>query len=562
MIEGLLHAALRFHEAGNLMEAGRLYSDILRANPAHFEALHRLALIHFQTGRFGDAERLFAAAIKVNPQSPEAFYGRGCALQSLLRYEEALASFARALAIRPDYVEARNNRGVTLLAMKRFAEALACFGGLEVANDYAKALILNNRAAALLGLKRFKEALAYCEKSLALAPELVIAWSTYAATLVALGRYQEALAGYDRALRLKPDFAEALNHRASALRELKRLEEALASYDRALQLKPDFADAFNNRAMLRLLLGRYRDGWLDHEWRWGAENIISERPKINAQAWQGEDLTRRRIAVYSEQGIGDIIQFARYLPLLARRGAEVTFFVPQNLIRLLRPLASRIKLAGSIDDREPFDFQCALMSLPLWFGTEVSSIPGEVPYLTAENDLVARWRKKIAGRGVKVGIAWQGAPAGAIDQGRSIPLAEFVPLSRLSGVRLISLQKTHGLDQLAGLPAHTNIETFGDEFDAGPDAFVDTAAIMRTLDLIITSDTSIAHLAGALGRPTWVALKYVPDWRWLLDREDSPWYPTLRLFRQETPGDWKLVFAEIAQELRSLACRESAAPSP
>jgi hypothetical protein len=328
-----------------------------------------------------------------------------------------------------------------------------------------------------------------------------------------------------------------------------------------LQLIPDFAEAFNNRGMLRLLLGRYRDGWLDHEWRWQAGDTLSTRPNINARAWQGENLTGRRIAIYVEQGLGDVIHFARYLPLLVQRGANVTFFVPENLIRLLRPPTSQMEVASSIDDREPFDFQCALMSLPLWFGTEVSSVPSEVPYLSAEKALIARWKKKIAGRGFKIGIAWQGAPAGAIDQGRSIPLAEFVPLSRLPGVRLISLQKTHGLDQLAGLPADSTIEILSDGFDEGGDAFVDTAAIMSNLDLIITSDTSIAHLAGALGRPTWVALKYVPDWRWLLNRDDSPWYPTLRLFRQQTPGDWNFVFAKIAQELRSLMSRERAAPA-
>ncbi len=354
-------------------------------------------------------------------------------------------------------------------------------------------------------------------------------------------------------LQLKPDIAEALNNRGSALRELKRLDEALAGYDRVLALKPDYADAFNNRGMLRLLVGRYREGWLDHEWRWETDSILTRRPAINAQPWQGEELTGRRIAVFSEQGLGDIIQFARYLPLLVQRGASVTFSAPQNLMRLLRPLHAQVELVGAIDGREPFDFQCALMSLPRWFGTELHSIPSEVPYLGAEEDLVARWKKKLAGGGFKVGIAWQGAPGAAIDQGRSIPLTEFAPLSRLPGVRLISLQKTHGLDQLAGLPAGTTIETLG-EFD-GPDAFVDTAAVMSTLDLIITSDTSIAHLAGALGRPTWVALKHVPDWRWLLDRDDSPWYPTMRLFRQETAGDWKPVFAKIEQELRSVASR-------
>jgi hypothetical protein len=199
----------------------------------------------------------------------------------------------------------------------------------------------------------------------------------------------------------------------------------------------------------------------------------------------------------------------------------------------------------------PFDFHCAILSLPLWFDTDALSIPNQVPYLKAEPNLVARWKARIGEYGFKIGIAWQGNPSGKIDQGRSIPVAEFGPLSRLSGVRLISLQKQHGLDQLAGLPPHARIEVL-DDFDGGPDAFIDTAAVMENLDLIITSDTAIAHLAGALARPTWVALKYVPDWRWLLNRNDSPWYPTMRLFRQETAGDWKFVFSTIEQALRSM----------
>ena len=559
MSEGLLEKAVRHHQSGNLAEAGRLYSEILRADPRHLEALYRLASVHLQSGRFADAERLFAAAIRLNPEIAELFYGRGCALQEMQRYEDSLASFARALALRPDYIEARNNRGVTLLKMKRYQDALAAFEALSIADPYGSALIFNNRAAALLGLKRYREALAYAEKSLALVADQADSLSTHASILMALGRHEDALAFYDRALQLKPDFAEALNNRGSALRELKRLDEALAFYDRALEVKPDFADAFNNRGMLRLLVGRYPEGWADHEWRWETDSVLTRRPAINAQPWQGEDLTGRRIAIFSEQGLGDIIQFARYLPLLVQRGATVTFSAPQNLMRLLGPLHAQIELVGAIDGREPFDFQCALMSLPRWFGTELHSIPNEVPYLSAEADLVARWKKKLAGHGFKVGIAWQGAPGAAIDQGRSIPLAEFVPLSRLPGVRLISLQKTHGLDQFAGLPADAKVETLA-EFDAGPDAFVDTAAVMSTLDLVITSDTSIAHLAGASGRPTWVALKYVPDWRWLLDRDDSPWYPTMRLFRQETAGDWKPVFARIEHELRSAASRRGAPP--
>ena len=268
--------------------------------------------------------------------------------------------------------------------------------------------------------------------------------------------------------------------------------------------------------------------------------------------WQGEDLEGRRLLVFGEQGLGDTIQFARYLPLLARNRCQITFVTIAKLTRLLEPLTSGIEVISTLGAERKFDFQCALMSLPHRLGTDLASIPNSVPYLRAEDALIARWRERIGEHGFKIGIAWQGNPQAAIDQGRSIPLTEYFALARLPGARLISLQKQDGLDQLTHLSADTKIETLGDDFDSGPDAFIDTAAVMENLDLIITSDTSIAHFAGALGRSTWVALKYVPDWRWLLDREDSPWYPTMRLFRQSERDNWQPVFANMERELRSL----------
>src|SRR5262249_2844689 len=310
--------------------------------------------------------------------------------------------------------------------------------------------------------------------------------------------------------------------------------------------KPDFAEALKNRGMCRLLAGQYKDGWADYEWRWKAKEFQSKHPDIAAPVWQGEDVAGRNIAVFSEQGLGDIIQFVRYLPELARRHAKVTFFVNVKLIRLFKDLPIELRAFNTSHPGETFDFQCALMSLPLRFGTDVASIPNRTPYLRAERNLATKWKAHIGDSGFRIGIVWQGKA----DWGRAIPLAEFLPLSRVPGVRLISLQKHHGLDQLAGLPADAGIELLGEDFDAGPDAFVDTAAVMENLDLIITTDTSIAHLAGALGRPVWVALKRVPDWRWMLDRQDSPWYPTMRLFRQQRDGEWKHVFANIQECLR------------
>jgi hypothetical protein len=304
-----------------------------------------------------------------------------------------------------------------------------------------------------------------------------------------------------------------------------------------------------------LLLGRFKEGWQDYEWRWEARDFPSKRPDLNVPNWQGENLLGRHLLVYSEQGLGDIIQFARYLPLSLQRGCKITFLTSEKLARLFRHSIPSLHVVDTLQNLQGVDAQVALISLPYFFKTDLSSVPNRVPYLNAEAKLETAWRARIGTNGFKIGIAWQGNPVGAIDAGRSVPLKEFVRLSKIPEVRLISLQKHVGLDQLADLPEGAKIETLGDDFDSGPDAFIDTAAVMNSLDLIITCDTSIAHLAGALGRPTWLALKHVPDWRWMLDREDSPWYPTLRLLRQPQRDDWGSVFSKIEKSLRELLAR-------
>jgi hypothetical protein len=343
---------------------------------------------------------------------------------------------------------------------------------------------------------------------------------------------------------------------------LRRLDEARANFDQALAINADFADARFNRGLTSLLLGDYAAGWSDYESRWYRTVPDVRRLVAPYPVWNGEDLDGKSIIVYEEQGFGDVIQFCRFLPMLCSSGATVTFLVRPSLHRLLRPLAPAIRLVGDPPEDEHFDFQCALLSLPMVLGTTLGSVPSDAPYLFAEDELVARWRQRIDGQGFKIGISWQGTPGRKIDVGRSFPLRCLDTIAAIPGVRLISLQKNHGLDQLAGLPAGMKVETLG-EFDDGPDAFVDTAAIMSGLDLILTSDTSIAHLAGAMALRTWVALRYVPDWRWMLDRQDSPWYPTLRLFRQETDGDWQGVFTRMMQELQAPPGRpKELAPTP
>jgi tetratricopeptide (TPR) repeat protein len=548
--------AIGFHQRGRLDEAEKFYRQVLRQQPDHFGSLHLLGVIYAQRGDHAAALRQIDAALRINRYDADALNNRGIALKELKRLDEALASYDQALQLNPGHADAFINRGVALLGLKRLDEALLSFDR-AIALKPGHADAFNNRGNVLMDLQRLDEALASYDRAIALKSNDAEFFNNRGNALKDLNRLDEALASYGQAIALNPRHVDAYNNRGVALMELKRLDEALASYDRAIALRPDYAEAFNNRGMARLLTGRYREGWADHEWRWKAKTYSGVRPKLDAPVWQGEDVDGRRILVFGEQGLGDVIQFVRYLPLLAQRGAKVTLLVRENLIRLLRPLSSKIEIVGSLKKHDSFDFQCALMSLPWPFGTDLNSIPNQVPYLEPEEDRVERWKQFIGEHGFKIGIAWQakiGSTPAVRMHGlrRSFPLAELIPLSRLPGVRLISLQKHHGLDQLTNLPAGATVEILGDDFDGGPDAFIDTAAAMSNLDLIITPDTSIAHLAGALGRPTWVALSYVPDWRWLLNRDDSLWYPTVRLFRQGSDGDWKSAISKIEQALRAL----------
>ncbi len=573
---------MELQQRGRLDEAEQIYLKILTKTPKHFDALQLLGVLYSQRGQHAEALARLERAARLEPGQYMVFVNRGNVLQALGRLDEALASFAKAIALKPDCSEAFYNRANTLRDLGRADEAVTNYDkaiALDPANrgalvnrgavlhklgrweaaitSYDKALalradghVLYNRANALNALGRRAEALADYDRALALYPDHVGALNNRAALLLDLQRYEEALACYDRIVAIRPQDAVAWYNRAAALRELKQLDAAIASYDRVIALQPESVEAHRNRGLCRLLAGDLRRGWPDHEYRWSSGEFSGTRPTIAAPEWRGEALAGRSILVYAEQGLGDTLQFCRYLPLLAEQAGQVTFLAASRLIAILRSLSDRIEFVASLDPRQIFDYQCALLTLPMVFDTELATIPAQVPYLAADPGRIAAWAERLGGPRRKIGIAWQGEPRGRVDIGRSIPLQAFHPLSQLAGVRLISLQKRHGLDQLEGLPPGMQVETLGEAFDDGPDAFLDTAAVMQHLDLVVTSDTSIAHLAGALGRPVFVALRHVPDWRWLLERSDSPWYPTMRLFRQETAGNWQGVFADVAGELR------------
>lgn len=445
----------------------------------------------------------------------------------------------------------RFQHAVRLQQQGRWVEAESIYSEL-LAQDPGHLGTRINRALVLQKLKRDAEALLEYEGILALKPEALIALVNRALILHDLRRFDEALVGIDKALVLQPNEPRLHFNRANALTELCRFEEALLAFDKAVQLQPDFAGAVRNRGILKLLLGRFDEGWVDYERRRPADRSQQMLPGLDAPFWSGESLEGKTILVTDATGMGDAIHFCRYLPMLAARGAIVSFLGNTKLYRLFAALQSTVHLLPSVQADARFDFQCKLLSLPYRFNTALETIPAPIPYLRAEDERIARWAERIGMHGFRVGICWKGNPSRTIDAGRSMPLRGFYPLAQVPGVRLISLQKRFGLEELEGLPTDMHVETLGDDFDEGSDAFLDTAGAVQSLDLVISSDTSLAHLAGALGRPIWIGLKQVPEWRWMLGRGDTPWYPQARLFRQHRQDDWAPVFAEMRDALAGL----------
>ena len=541
--------ALALHQAGRLAEAESLYSRILAVEPRHADVLHLLGVIAHQSSRNLAAAELIGAAIAIEGRSPAYHANLGIVLQALGRLDEAVAAYGAALGLKPDYAEAHYNLGNAWKDLGRLEAAVDAYeAAARFSPDYAPARY--NLGFVLTGLGRLNEAVAAYRAAVRVKPDYAEAHSNLGAVLKSLGRPEEACIALRMALALKPDYAEAASNLGAALKDLGRFEEAIAACDVAVALRPDYAEAHYNGSFPHFLLGDLAAGWPKFEWRWLGGNHRMKPRRFASPQWRGEDIEGRTILLHAEQGLGDTIQFCRYAPLVAARGAQVILEAPHRLLRLLSGLQDVDRLAAAGDPLPDFDFHCPLMSLPGVFETALDTIPAPIPYLAAEDKAVERWRGRIGPEGFKIGIVWQGNPALHVDQGRSAPLAGFAPLAAIPGVRLIGLQKGPGVEQLNDLPPGMRVETLGPDFDDGPDAFVDSAAVMMNLDLVVTVCTSAAHPAGALGRPTWLALKAVPHWVWMMDREDTPWYPTMRLFRQTERGDWAGVFRRMETELR------------
>lgn len=586
-VAALFAQAMGRHQLGRLAEAKTLYEFVLAHHPKHFDALHMLGVLAVQTGQTAAGVAMIRRAIAVNDRVPVAYANLGMGLHSLKHHAQALAAYDRAIALQPDFAdayhsragillaldrpedalasydraialnaahaEAHHNRGVVLLQLKRHVDALAAFDqAIASRTDYAVAY--NYRGVALAELNRQEDAVASYDKAIALRPDFAEAYYNRAGVQVSLRRHLDAVASYDNAIALNADYAEAHHNRGVALRELRRHKEALASYDKAIALKPDFVDAHLNRSLSLLAMGRLAEAWHPYEWRKKLDPPHGHRD-YPQPVWRGaESLAGRTLFVHAEQGLGDTIQFCRYLTLLPE-DTHIVLEAPQPLVRLLRGLRQTITVIGDTETPPPFDFHCPMLSLPLAHATSLETIPAQVPYLHADPAATDQWRNRLSGLpGFHVGLCWAGQSrdhlpaANEIDRRRSISLALYGPLASIPGVRFVSLQKGQPATQTATPPPGMTIHDWTRDLTD----FAETAALIAALDLVISVDTSVAHLAGALGKPVWILNRFDMCWRWLTGRTDLPWYPTARLFNQPQPGGWDRVMAEVETALRQV----------
>ena len=602
------------HQGGRHDLAGDCIGQAVRLRPDDAEAHNNLGVVLKAQGKLAEAVVHYGQAARLRPDYAEAHNNLGVALQAQGKPEEALASFDRALQIRPDYVEAHHNQALALKALGRLdeaitsnqqvvrlqpnnpeahlvlgnthkargnlAEAVGCYReALHLKSDYVEAHhqlaialvaqrkreeavaslqavvrlqpdhadVYHSLGLALLELDRLEEAVASLRQAVRLRPDQAAVHHSLGIALLELGAVDESVACFREALRLEPSYADAHNNLGIALKEQGKLPEAVASLQEALRLQPDHAEAHNRLAMTWLLMGNFAQGWTEYEWRWRYKHFTL--PPYRQPLWDGTPLEGKTILLHAEQGFGDVLQFIRYAPLVKECGGRVHVACKAELLCLLADAPGIDQLVALDAPLPAFDVFAPLMSLPWLFETTLATVPIPIPYLFADPQLVESWRAELdATPGFKVGIAWQGNRKHLNDRNRSVPLAAFAPLALVHGVRLYSLQKGPGSEQLRAAAGLFPLTALGDRLND----FADSAAVVSCLDLIVSVDTALAHLAGAMGVPVWIALPCAPEWRWLTAREDSPWYPTARLFRQTERGRWEDVFARMAGELKEV----------
>jgi tetratricopeptide (TPR) repeat protein len=499
--------AVRLHQAGRLAEADAYYRHVLAAHPRHADSRHLMGVLAHQIGQPDVAEQMIREAIALEPRMGAFHANLGNVLRAQGRMADALASYQTALALEPASATAHNNLALGLKAVGRLDEAGAA-----------------------------------ARQALAVQPDFPEAHAALGAILADTGRLDAAEPALRHAIALRPGYAEAYDDLGTVLKEQGLAQDAVSAFREAVRLKPDFANAHNNLAMALLAEGAFAEGWREYEWRWRTPRLAPAARAYPQPQWRGEAGEGRALLLWAEQGFGDTIQFCRYAALAHDRGFRVVLEVQPPLARLLKDVQGVDQLVAQGEPLPPFDLHCPLLSLPLALDTRLETIPGSASCLVADASEAVRWAGRL-GDGLKVGIAWSGNPNTTAHARRSLPPDQLARLIGAPGARFVSLQKD--AEPPRGLPILDLMDEAGD--------FAVTAALIANLDLVISVDTAVAHLAGAMGKPVWLLDRFDPDWRWLLGRRVSPWYPTMTIYRQPSPGDWGAVVEAVTRDLGDLA---------
>jgi len=561
-LEKMLRQAVALQQNAAFVEAEALYREILQLRPNHFDALQLLGMLALQSGRWNEGIELLRKAVAINAMQAPIHSNLAFAYNAVGRFKEGLSSADRAVSLRRDFADAWNNRGNALAGLDIPQDALHSYDrAIALKPDFAQAL--NNRACVLRDLGRSTDALESCDRAIALWPDYADAWSNRGNALGDLSRPEEARTSYQRAVAIAPNLIDAWSNQGLCLVELNERDEALLSYRHALSLAPDHAETHWNESLCLLQVGRLEEGWRKYEWRWQRNRIKASRRTFEQPLWLGDEpIVGKTILLHAEQGLGDTLQFCRYATLVSKLGARVVLEVPADLLTLLANLDGVAQIVEQGAPLPPFDYHCPLLSLPLAFKTSVNTIPSVTPYLFADAARAQLWRARIgddAASRLKVGLVWAGgnragiAELRNIDARRSIALAQLKPLLDLPFVQYYSLQKGASAQQLAQLQSEQAVGQEVIDYAEELTDFADTAALVENLDLIISVDTSTAHLAGAMGKPVWILNRFDTCWRWMLERDDSPWYPSARLFRQPALGDWENVIESVRAALENRA---------
>ena len=570
-----LKQAIALHQEGHVAQAAAAYERILQEQPRHHGALTLLGLVSLNSGRLERAVELLRSAVAVVPGDVAALRNLIEALRRLGRFEDALAASAALVAHAPQDTAALHSQAELMSAAGHYEDATAAYARI-IAKAPLDAVAFANQAIALGKLNRkgesltaatraveidptsfaarctlagllndagrHAEALPHALEAVRRAPQSIEAWVNSGLASFGLRNYEDALAAFDRALGLRPDDPTVMHYRETALHYMQRRGEAEECFRQALSQRPDIAAIHYNLAHCLLSQGKTKEGWEEYEWRKRLDTPMGVLSLPLPELSPGPSISGKILLLHAEQGLGDTLKFIRYAKEAVRCGANVIVTVPPVLERIVGDMGIPIQVTSQALN-VACHYHCPLLSLPRIFGT----IGADAPYLQAQAERVSRWKEKLPGNAFKIGICWQTNKAA--ENGRSFPVAMLEALARRDGVQLISLQKHDGLEQVAALPWRDRIQDLGPDFDNGPDAFVDAAAVIESLDLVITCDTAIAHLAGGLCCPTWVVLMHAPDWRWGDVGDSTPWYRTVRLFRQPARDDWASVFRQVEHAL-------------